>query len=366
MLAKLKSLWEAVLSLFTRSKSVGRTKYVKRTHKSEIGEFESIKSLLGDLDTTFFGLERIVRDPIAGKFVRAWGTFIVPSSATNNTEVDETNLGAGFKAYGLPTVLSVYFKPTKAEEHECVPLIFARKVHRVRGVVFPKNKQMYEVGGACYFKGPKTKTPTQTVLFHVAVDRESGEVFPLREYLTLTNVLRTKHGKTYIPNTHLGYPTLPIVDAPESMGMEKILTRMFCFAFNATMLKETGINVRITKGKLSVVVNVPPDRWKYFFKDRIDVIHRGVKKRIFHTVAAHTRKGKSKEANVKTHYRGIRRFEWGGYSICITVPGKHKVADASFNVESYDPTRIPREFEAGGRWMEDEEVAQKLRSMEVH
>jgi hypothetical protein len=62
---------------------------------------------------------------------------------------------------------------------------------------------------------------------------------------------------------------------------------------------------------------------KSFFADRsVTALARdGRKKRIFHAVTAHARRiREGKETQVKSHYRGIRSFDWNGYGIHIVLP----------------------------------------------
>ena len=80
------------------------------------------------------------------------------------------------------------------------------------------------------------------------------------------------------------------------------------------------VRVAVHNGDLTAVFGVEVKRLPYFFQDRdIELTERGVKKRIFHYVRPHVRKDGTK---VPSSFRGLREFEWAGYRVSITVPGR--------------------------------------------
>jgi hypothetical protein len=84
------------------------------------------------------------------------------------------------------------------------------------------------------------------------------------------------------------------------------------------------VRVSVKKDDLTAVFGVNVKRTSYFFQDRdITLTQRGVKKRIFHIVRAHDRLTRNGVQHVKIHFRGLREFEWAGYKVLITVPGRH-------------------------------------------
>jgi hypothetical protein len=92
------------------------------------------------------------------------------------------------------------------------------------------------------------------------------------------------------------------------------------------------IRVEASRNKQTAVFGVNILRTPYFFRDRDSVVEDGVKKRIFHIVKSHERRGKA----IKTHFRGLREFKWNSYGIRITVPGRDHAALADFNLGSVD------------------------------
>lgn len=118
--------------------------------------------------------------------------------------------------------------------------------------------------------------------------------------------------------------------------------------YSAVMRREYGVNIIVKKGKYRATFTVPQNRWKYFFKDRIDALTPGGKKiPIYHAVVAHKRQTKTKLTYVKTHYRGSRHFWWQGYEINIVMQGLHSVPQADFAVSALDefpPDRPETDF----------------------
>lgn len=98
------------------------------------------------------------------------------------------------------------------------------------------------------------------------------------------------------------------------------------------------VRVSATKGDLTATFGVHIKRTAYFFQDRDIQLtpDGGSKKRIFHIVRPHTRQTKNGATTIPMHFRGLREFEWAGYKILITVPGKHHVSIAEFNVGATD------------------------------
>jgi len=99
------------------------------------------------------------------------------------------------------------------------------------------------------------------------------------------------------------------------------------------------IQVRATKNGVCTLVNVNVEETPDFFDDREDVIIDGIKKRIFHIVRAHERIG---SRGVRLHFRGLRQFNWNGYQIEISVPGREHFDIKEVNIAT-DETALPRD-----------------------
>jgi hypothetical protein len=102
---------------------------------------------------------------------------------------------------------------------------------------------------------------------------------------------------------------------------EELATRLFALVVNMSESASGGAaQVRVKKGKVAAMFNIEIERTPYFFKDRERRVNvNGNRKKIFHVVRAHHRRG----APVRISTRGEREFMWRGYEVTITVPGLH-------------------------------------------
>lgn len=87
------------------------------------------------------------------------------------------------------------------------------------------------------------------------------------------------------------------------------------------------IIIRVSSGALTALFGIDLKTAPRFFADRdTEVAVDGKRKRIFHSVSAHTRAVSGVGAvDVKAHYRGLRSFRWGGYGIHIVAPANKSV-----------------------------------------
>lgn len=106
-----------------------------------------------------------------------------------------------------------------------------------------------------------------------------------------------------------------------NMEPDQFLTDIFIDAANhVEQANYSMTRIAVSKGNMTAVFGVDPRRMAYFFQDRdVTLTVNGSRQRVFHMVRAHVRKtGKA----VKFHFRGLREFEWAGYHVKITVPGR--------------------------------------------
>jgi hypothetical protein len=91
--------------------------------------------------------------------------------------------------------------------------------------------------------------------------------------------------------------------------------------------------VEVHNGDLTAVFSLDPRRMAYFFKDRdITLTKEGRRERIFHLVKPHTRTARDGSLiYVPFTFRGLREFEWAGYRVKITIPGRDH-----FRLHEYD------------------------------
>lgn len=190
--------------------------------------------------------------------------------------------------------------------------------------VSPDAKAIYIVGSVWDFVTTDTGTQETGISEVALVIEADGSIRPLKTMTPRYIRFPAKNKK----RSHRGFERMEW-DWPEGfvkfakfnkMTPEAAVLNMFLGAaiqhemFNASMIR-----VAVEKDGVTAQMNVNVERTPYFFRDRDVVVNQnGVKKRIFHIVRPHTR---SNGATVKMHFRGLRKFDWNGYGIQITVPG---------------------------------------------
>jgi len=108
------------------------------------------------------------------------------------------------------------------------------------------------------------------------------------------------------------------------ISIDDLAERFLFWAYDVYRNASMDVRIAASKGGTTAVFSVDLLRVPYFFSDRDPVIGPdGKKKRIFHIVRTHKRVTGDKETYVRSHFRGLRKFKWNGYSINVTMPGFH-------------------------------------------
>ena len=137
---------------------------------------------------------------------------------------------------------------------------------------------------------------------------------------------------------------------------EQLICRWFSLASTFhTTFNSSMIRVAASKDGVTAMMNVDMLRTPYFFKDRDPVIVDGVKKRIFHIVRPHERLLGNKAAQVHLHFRGLREFDWNGYHILITVPGRHHLNWIAAPMALHDTTNPNFDDKGEKGWMTEKQ-----------
>ncbi|MFC5358189.1 hypothetical protein [Azospirillum himalayense] len=239
----------------------------------------------------------------------------------------------------------------KADDNSSIivpKLIYFRKIHITdsnRDGVVSAGLSTYQ--GVLFFtkKGEKFRFP---VAFYVGV-LPDGTVIPLRQATSSKQLVRHRHKRrgdsssTMITHRSVGYPS-PLIELfrdrkkNESETIEDYVSSLFFLSMSAAVAAFDGVQINVKKDNVVGRFGVPVDRVSTFFKDReLQVTVNGSRRKVFHAVRKHTRKLQNgKQVDVKTHYRGARKFEWNGYNICITVPDHHHRSVEAFSSEMHD------------------------------
>ena len=120
--------------------------------------------------------------------------------------------------------------------------------------------------------------------------------------------------------------------------------------------------VEVINGDLTAVFSLDPRRMAYFFKDRdITLNKNGRRVRIFHLVKPHTvTTPTGKVIHKPFTFRGENEFDWAGYHVKITIPGRDHFILNEFDVGVSDEDSVDSEEKKRSHTME--ESAELLRS----
>jgi hypothetical protein len=316
----------------------------RKKHSSGF-EYETISEVLGELDKAFGSLENKNLDRETERLIKSFGLFMFAGS--DDSHLVNTS-EAEISAYGLPAVMPIIFSSMDSVgKYLGTTIVVFKKMkehHRLEPA--SKDSAIYEV---CYFFSSKedskksiNKKTSQTNFF--CEISKYGQVRQLK-HLEFTSVsFKSKRGVTTIPKNSWAYQPTWNNSGGRWIADQESGKREASAFFNVAMGREMNANVIVENSRgYKVVFLVPMHRWKYFFKDRIDVMVGGRKTKIFHYVAGHERKRNDKIIYVKPHTRGSRDFQWGDYNVRIVLPGKHGAALSSFNLapDHFDNDEIP-------------------------
>lgn len=299
----------------------------------ENGDFYFRETILDDLDIYFKCLRRMrSSDPDGYAFYSRVGSQMVPSSKKfiYLHELDpwwKFNRPAfGSVAWGCSKTLG---EMEMSKENLNPRFIYFTKYQPSRApAVYERarvGEDVYEI--TCFYDDHFLKGKLKAVLsFAVGVDR-SGYVRPLKERITETIWITPKKQKNKknefcVRRSSWGISrSVQLLCNSANSDPVGLMRTLFVMAANIYASTSNGM-IRVSvkdKNGLAAVFSVDVKRTPYFFKDR----DAGEGGRIFHIVRPHMRRKASGLAPVKMHFRGLRDFNWNGYRVHITVPGRH-------------------------------------------
>jgi hypothetical protein len=167
---------------------------------------------------------------------------------------------------------------------------------------------------------------------------ENGKVRLLREQNWRN--LKTLKGKQYSFTKGWNYPLRALTENT-NQSIQDYLANLFHIVATMPSVAQAGIQVRVSKEDVTGVFNIDMLRTPYFFDDREKVKNeKGSTKRIFHIVRAHKRMNTT---IVRTHFRGLRDFDWNGFKVHISVPGLHHKPYQEFDLPGIDSEEVTTE-----------------------
>lgn len=133
---------------------------------------------------------------------------------------------------------------------------------------------------------------------------------------------------------------LNLVKGPETK--EEKAAEIFSQAYESYRESAADILISVKTADCAATFGIGIKRAPYFFADREgELTPSGSKKKIFHGVREHERQvSPDKKVTVKAHYRGMRHFDWNGYSIAISFPGVNEAMLLKSGPGGYDEDTI--------------------------
>jgi len=192
---------------------------------------------------------------------------------------------------------------------------------------------------------------------HVEVS-PSGDVRLLREARIVTSSFDVRRGRR---KQKLSFSGCQWVYPQWTQETEGNPVEWFCIAFNTHCGVQSQIVVRASLGREVAAFGINLKRAPKFFADRgTELAADGKRKRIFHSVSSHSRRiSEDRTLTVKSHYRGVRHFDWKGYGITIVMPGALNLT--TFNAPAVEmddaDVMVPQE------WLPSSEVGRRIQEV---
>ncbi len=260
---------------------------------------------------------------------------------SSNKIFDKTDLGLSARwrsDIGRPAIAMAHVHGLDTKDKIYPVFITLLKLRAKEGVQFT-NGDMYE--GFIIFKRQSTGEIEVADSFYISV-LEGGIVSILRvikqtqperlskKTRTLKASIKGSRKMTSAPATQRwGVPFVLQEFAKEhKTSPTRIAEVFFATAALASDRADSGLLVRARKQGVCAAFAIDMLRTPYFFKERLKIkTASGKTKPIFHIVRTHPRKGSKL---VKTHFRGLRRFDWLGYRVTISLPGLHHLSQSEW------------------------------------
>lgn len=309
-----KWLFSWVRGLFRKeSAASGARKAKARAPKEHTGSHYYLGDLLDTLDAAFENMRLARRvDPESHAYFSRVGV-----SVFNSDMLIEGTLAPHIDLDDPPATGSVIV-PGGHDDDEWASMRLGWFMREKRPVnVQPSNRPVYRV---CRVFAPKWTNGKPVAEYGYVALNNDGTVSPLKQCAPY----RQPGGRGDILR-------MAWINPWDGVGAERgetdsvYLTRLFALIVNASESSESGLTVRVSSGSATMRFAINMLRTPYFFADRDRTVnHNGRTKRIFHIVRGHERIGAGGQKKwIKTHFRGLRQFEWNGYQVSIGLAGKH-------------------------------------------
>jgi hypothetical protein len=339
-----------------------RTRTPRKPHQENFGVLSSLDGLLDGLDE-YFRYIRLYKkcDPDGYALFSKIGGRIIGESSLFAIDDDPIFMRGDL----LPSFGMVALTRDRAD----YTLSTGDKVVHPKLVSFRKQKpgpdvERYSDPGETFamtmvYVGRDLKRP-YVLTFFIHVSKANGDVTLLRERKCVSIKLEShrkkmvKHQKQREASSlRISQFKLPdeifesflqvnainkLEGRPELTSVHQFVVTLFRSCLSAALWGNSGFRINCRKGPLMGVFNIEAERSPYFFRARDkQVTESGRTKPIFHAVRPHHRElADGQDIIVKLHYRGLRKFDWNGFSINITVPGRHHLDLDTFTASAIE------------------------------
>jgi len=349
----------------TRNKPKTKAKTI-RTNCESSGQFHFKRQILEKLPEYMRYIRRMKKTDLRGYHnYRRLGALITPEAHENSVTALECYV-QDIPAFGA-VLFNIDAKKADDDNVVLVPFVYFTKLINAPKGVEPFDGTVFEV--MYFMTNIHKKLQSFSTPLYIGVSH-GGDVRALRYARTINTTIRHKDamGGTSVIKTGEIWQHHPYLegkwhpdDEPSWVNIPKLDDRARFVLFsiiNMYITGTAGLRIAATKKDLTAVFTIDMLRTPYFFKDRDAVFDpvTGVKKKIFHIVRTHARQLDKKRIFIKTHFRGLREFTWGGYKILITVPGWHHADMRDFNVAGY----IPDDEETLPGWISEEKLISSM------
>ena len=328
MLSWFRKIWAVI---FPKAKATRKPNKPRQTF--ETGAHYYLGDLLESLDDYNKVVKKLKRHyPDAYDYYVRVGCPVT----SDDIRVDKT-LGAHWRnGSERPAIMMCHFAQRSwqddMDDDKVYPtFLLLQKMKAVSGVQFT-NSDLYE--GTLFYRERKSTKIIVGLPYYTSVDPEGNisllrqlKTYPMRQY---SKKMRTRKAEIRGRRSNMTSGVVQRWGLPDyviEMAHDKKETPQEWALINFTIVAcfaetlNSGLLIRAKKNNACAAFSIDLLRTPYFFKNRIKVkTESGKTKPIFHIVRTHQRKTGS---FVKTHFRGLRRFNWHDHDVTISMPGFH-------------------------------------------
>ena len=326
-------------------KSSPRPKFRRGNDIEQAGQWYFKRDILDKLDEYLVCIKRMKKtDPDGYAFYRRIGAMALPAKTMLHTGLSPRwKKRESRPAFGAIALLG----DDLDDDFYGVKFGYFKRLDRVPPRIEPTNGQIYQVVLFYNRADDDTARGRLSTFFYISIGA-TGAVTPLRFADTKTQTIHHKDrsSKGRVETTKIYHKAwtygffLETHEALKQQTRDELASKVFSIIATGYEHAAAALRVSATKGNITASFGIDMLRTPYFFEDR-DHTHTdtGRKRRIFHIVKTHKRiMADGRESNVKSHFRGERRFSWNGYDVIVSMPGKHHadLLDASFGSHEYE------------------------------